>query len=670
MSKRRTFTKEKKLEILRYAEEYGMVYGYYAGNTTKSISASVNGNTGVTIRIVIPVSFAVSGGYQIQREYYMFYDLNGDGYLDFLMAEEEKSGSIEPYTSIKVWYNRTGASNMLSEVINPPGGSFNIEYENVGNKYGNYQIDNRFYNEELDTNDKIYWDMPNSKWVMSELIVNDGFDLKNGSTDVDGVDSFTTNFAYDGGIHSRREKEFLGFSRIISYQPNGLQTAVQEFDAPTAPTTNLMVEYTYLKGIPIRSYRTALHSSTQKIVQETTNTVKLYKVNIGTGHNGLNTKSSTIYSGSQVEESFAYFPAITKNVVQVWYVLGNSNKHKREYLLTYDSYFNVSEFKDKGINLSSNTDDVIVTISYHSPSSAFGLTSLPNAHNVYKKSISSSNRLRKTVIQTLHASKAPKTIRNYINASTYAESEITYDTYGNITRLKGPQNSGGQRSFIEITYDGTLKIYPKEVENEFGDVSEMHYDYRTGQITKTIDINDNEIEYEYDALDRLEAVIGPKEQGTNRKTIQFQYFPFGKKPGSTNLNETVPVAVTYHYNPEGDNTNSAYISGKSEPIGSSIESYSMNNGEWTGTPSTSLNTLQTATFIDGLARVVQIKKDISVWNSAGYNQEKRSYSSPEKLDLYGRKIIDYGSEVEASTSSLLTYNPVPSAIETDYVYDN
>ncbi len=205
--------------------------------------------------------------------------------------------------------------------------------------------------------------------------------------------------------------------------------------------------------------------------------------------------------------------------------------------------------------------------------------------------------------------------------------------------------------------------------NEFNDSTFTRYDLRTGDVILSRDVNGKEIHYEFDGFNRMEKVIGPL-QSSKGYTIRFQYMPFGKNPNG-NTYQQVPVAVTYHYQAEGDVSNNLYVVGESEPILSSVESYSKTSGVWNADPaSTNHNSLQTATFIDGLGNVVQVKKDISVWNSSlNKNEEKRTYSSPQFLNDKGLPIKEYLSMVESSSSSLLRFNQNTSSTVVTKAYD-
>ncbi|GGH68345.1 SpvB/TcaC N-terminal domain-containing protein [Phaeocystidibacter marisrubri] len=131
-------------------------------------------------------------------------DMNGDGLPDLIT--DNKNGTIN------VYHNRGGKGGKLQSISNPLGGVVTLDYELVGHKYGYHErtIYNRQFIPEEEEQD-IFWDMPNAKWVLSQVTVDDKFSPDDAN---DGYDVFNSYFLYDGGMYSRREREFIGFTRI------------------------------------------------------------------------------------------------------------------------------------------------------------------------------------------------------------------------------------------------------------------------------------------------------------------------------------------------------------------------------------------------------------------------------------------------------------------------
>ncbi|MGB0175743.1 MAG: toxin TcdB middle/N-terminal domain-containing protein, partial [Owenweeksia sp.] len=150
------------------------------------------------------ISGNVQANYATNNQLSAFRDMNGDGVVDYIRDED---GGLNIYLS------KVGKSNLLKKVTNPLKGSFVIDYERKGNRYGAYPVEVPIHTTVED--EEMIWDMPNSKWVMKSLVVDDGLHMENSSNeDIDGWDDMEFTFRYDGGIKSRREREFLGFTRV------------------------------------------------------------------------------------------------------------------------------------------------------------------------------------------------------------------------------------------------------------------------------------------------------------------------------------------------------------------------------------------------------------------------------------------------------------------------
>jgi hypothetical protein len=145
-------------------------------------------------------------------------DMNGDGYPDFVSALN--TGPLQ------VSYNKLGKANLLKKVENPLKGSFTIDYQRRGNRYGHYPVEITLHTTKAD--ETMLWDMPNSKWVMSQVVVKDGQVLDVNNEDLDGQDQLAYHYRYDGGIYSRREREFLGFTRTEVIEPSFREVGTEE----------------------------------------------------------------------------------------------------------------------------------------------------------------------------------------------------------------------------------------------------------------------------------------------------------------------------------------------------------------------------------------------------------------------------------------------------------
>ena len=224
------------------------------------------------------MTLGVTGTVGLQRVKYLFTDINGDGFTDFMRNAEPAKGDPADLSAlgiIDIWTNNPNV-NRLQKVTNPLGGSFELTYDLVGNKYGTYPSEIEMENTN---DDSTYWDMPSSKWVLKSVTVDDGLDIKDGfNNDIDGTDSFTTTFNYDGGIYSRRNRAFMYFTKVETLAPGGVNRSVTVNRAPTSNGTVENRQYAYYGAIPIHTYSFAKDGSSWSTVGQSTNSITVYPV--------------------------------------------------------------------------------------------------------------------------------------------------------------------------------------------------------------------------------------------------------------------------------------------------------------------------------------------------------------------------------------------------------
>ena len=285
------------------------------------------------------------------------------------------------------------------------------------------------------------------------------------------------------------------------------------------------------------------------------------------------------------------------------------------------------------------TADLIATMSYFDPSNASSQTNLTKTHNVYLGPIHSSNLERKTKVESLDNSNlAPVEIWNYYDATNKLAFDLEYDIYGNVTQVKGPGASASVRATTTYLYDPHVNQFVTQVTNAHNEKNCNLYNIATGNLIKTEDINGNHMQFVYDDFYRLEQVWGPREleKANSAATIEFEY----------HLSSTDPaVAVTNHNINEGA---SELIETQGQTVDCSLPI------DLSSRPSIS-NPLQTATFIDGLQRVIQVKKDASSSNM-GVKSKKREVSGIAVIDNVGRTSKTYLGDLEDVSSSIIELN--------------
>jgi len=187
-------------------------------------------------------------------------------------------------------------------------------------------------------------------------------------------------------------------------------------------------------------------------------------------------------------------------------------------------------------------------------------------------------------------------IRQFIGDGTTTVTNMTYDpNNGNLTSMTKPENHNGERMMLKYIYDNEVQTYATETSDAYGYSSSETYDYRFGVKLSIKDINENVMSYEIDAKGRTIKVFGPLEP-VDTPVIQFNYYPEANPP----------YATTLHYDPCNPD-----------------------------------NHIETVTFIDGLKRLTQVKKDADIFISAEQPDE-------EMMSVSGRLIFDGLGRTRAS----------------------
>ena len=95
-----------------------------------------------------------------------------------------------------------------------------------------------------------------------------------------------------------------------------------------------------------------------------------------------------------------------------------------------------------------------------------------------------------------------------------ALTDLAYFSNGNLQQVRGPANQAGQRYTLNYQYEQVLNTHVERVTDSFNLSSQASYDLRFGKIVASTDTNGNITTTKYDALGRIENIIGPNEQTT------------------------------------------------------------------------------------------------------------------------------------------------------------
>ena len=419
------------------------------------------------------------------------------------------------------------------------------------------------------------YDLPGRRWVMSSVETTGGY-KENGA-----VRSRNT-FEYSGGYRDRRERDFYGFKQVRTNQidtENGdrlYRYSVQSYGKNR--------DY-YAHGLVTSEY---LYTADGKKLQGS-----LYDYDLKTLAVGNNTTDAVV------------FPAL-KTLVQSNFDVNSGDSLAVAVSNTYDDYGNLQGYKETTTGYSLEAD-----INYHKIADKY-IVGVPS--HITVSSGGKTYRERSTKVDG-NGEITEIMLHNGDKPSVY---NMTYDGYGNITRMTKPENYNHQRMFYAYTYDDLYHSLVTSVKDAYGYSSSTAYDGLWNAPSVTTDLNGQKMEYTYDALGRQITIRAPYEIESGQPfTIRFEYFPAERK------------AHTIHYSKNGN--------------------------------------IDTYTFADSLMRAVQTKQTGVVWSGES-NQKVSIVSGRAVIDAFGRNITAYYPMTE-SYGNIGTYNHATGDLQAKTEYD-
>ncbi|MFT3679262.1 MAG: SpvB/TcaC N-terminal domain-containing protein [Ferruginibacter sp.] len=310
------------------------------------------------------------------------------------------------------------------------------------------------------------------------------------------------------------------------------------------------------------------------------------------------------------------FPALTKTK-RLFYegkpTAGISTYNRYEY----DALGNMISIFDDGDG--SFKDEMLATIKYHNNDLLY-IKSLPEEIDVV-----TGNAAKRKRVARYDDFGNVKQIDQYITGDSIATFNMEYDFYGNLSQVLRPQNYKGQRMWYKYEYDNVTHGLVTGVSDAFGYKSSSSYDYRFGQLTSTTSMNNEVIRYAIDDKGRISTITGPYEIAANKPyTIAFDYSP----------EAAVPYAVTKHYDPEYNSD------------------------------------IKTVTFMDGLGRAIQVKKQIALFKNRDMADELQMVVSGKVMfDAFGRSIENYYPVTEGINGSNTAINNSIGKFNSKTIYD-
>ncbi len=545
-----------------------------------------------TVYIGLPWPFiyvGAAGGYsqQIGGLQVRMMDMTGDGFADQVL----KTFGTQDALHVRINALGQSPSNVLREVRRPLGGRIELGYTRIGNTVK----------------------MPQSRWVMTEVLVSDGerttdlsslaaADLTLEEEDVGHV--FLTRYGYEDGRWDRNERELLGFARVLRQNPDG-SLLDQRFHNESYEMRGLLASET-------------LMDAEGAVFVETVN-----EYEPRAEHAAL--AQCTYALPYRLAESTACestFPMLTK-IEQRYYEGGGALGITTTQTFGYDQAGNVTSFdhvlgEAGGESLHENLHATIV---YTSTAGSAGLRSKHIVGLPTSVTVDDGNGRRLRSRSAVYDDRGNlETFSADIGSGETATTTLQWTDRGNLRLIIGPPNASGQPYAVEYEYDNEVHTYVTEARDSHELISSAEYDYRFGEPTLHVDANGNRKKRELDAFGRLEAVWGPYDIGGEVPTIAMRYrpgndegwapvppvFPLGGGSGSSSDPAPLfPYAVTEHKRP---------LSEESTAGG---------------------GTLDTLVYIDGLGRVRQTQKHAEVLRG-GQSRLGWSVSGQLRFDEMGR----------------------------------
>jgi RHS repeat-associated protein len=351
-----------------------------------------------------------------------------------------------------------------------------------------------------------------------------------------------------------------------------------------------------------------VQSANGKKYTETINAYELKDIFTGT----------TLPASYKTNNAGAAFVALVRN--DNLFYEGQQQAGKKTYkTYSYDRWGNITRYEDFGDD--GAADDIEATITYHNVSSKYIVGA---ARSIIVTGSGATYRRRESTIDTQTGD--VKQIRQYLQNGSASVTDIVYDVYGNLIKITGAANSKGQRMQQEYVFDNQVHQYIVRASNSYGYSSTADYDFRFGHPLKSVDLNNNAITYQLDNLGRVTQITGPYELAAGLPyTIRFDYHP----------EAGVPWAHTAHYDPAHPG-----------------------------------NDMGTVTFMDGLGRLLQTKKDASIFQGRGKtDKEQIVVSGRIVFDGLGRQSAAYYPVVEDKGSENVFNNSFDNISPTITTYD-
>lgn len=491
-------------------------------------------------------------------------DVNGDGLPDLV---------VNTNGGLRIYYSQIGKTNKLKRV------SYAESYgagapKNLGAAFTvNYGFSKPSYND------------PQAKLVMSEVVIPNPDAFSGTYTLSTSGKDMITRFDYENSRYDRREREKYGFAKVKTYEMSDNSTIYR------TTVQNYYNQNYFIRGL-LKSVETYGGTGTSNLLSTSVNTYKLYQFNSTiTELTELPAAQFETYDVGGTEGK-KMARVLMSGTTKTTYENGNSISTQNQ--LFYNNKGQLTKYQYTSPSTSYNS-----VISYHTNLNN-NILNVPSTITVYPGT-GAVNPLRKrsTEITNLNTGDISK-FKVWLTSGDFAETDITYDVFGNIKTVKYPPNEFDERYQLEYFYDPMGKYVIQVKDLIFNLSSYATYDPMMDTVLETTDAAGNKMGYEHDGYGRPLRIIGPNDWQTQAYTISYSYYntPVTQSNGNKLYLFT---ARTTHLDP--------YHTG---------------------------NDIETISFADVTGNVIQVKKDIEI-----DDEEKMSVSGRVINDNLGRAVLQY-----------------------------
>ena len=327
----------------------------------------------------------------------------------------------------------------------------------------------------------------------------------------------------------------------------------------------------------------------------------------------VDTSSGTVADLTSLTASV--FPELT-TVEQRWHDANGDVAKSTEMDYAYDERGNLLRVDDLG-EPGTAADDVTAEMTYpdcRTESDEFPWTQTPATSLVVRSGPTILQR-RESDVPCDYA--AAVEVRDYLDPTSNASNKVAVTNVcfvpvgGQTSAVIGPSKTGqlganpcGDDGLPDdpgpgryaITYDYTdpdrLGAFVTSTTDSYGMTETSTYDNRFGRLVSTTDPVGATTSYAYDDANRVRSITGPLEQGSGHPTIGYEYHP----------NAPVPWAMAKHVDAANPGT-----------------------------------TIDTVAFVDGLARLIETKRDATIFQGPTASSQNRMIVADQvAFDAFGR----------------------------------